>query len=283
MKSLLTPRELADAIGVSESSVRRWVDAGHIAMTRTAGGHRRIPLDDALRYLRQTQAEVVRPQVLGLQQFANQVAEDKALHQALIEGDAPLARGIMLSLYLSGRQVARIFDGPLRAALALLANHGAGDRAALLVERRALDICIQAVSQLRMLLAAPADAPLALGGAPARDLATLPSMLASATLADAGFRDHNFGPDTPLEALGDLAVAKKARLVWLSISSAPEAPKLVAEIDRLGRKLAEAGVPLLLGGRLVRDFVIKDRPNLHVVSTLAELAAFARGLGATSA
>jgi hypothetical protein len=38
MQQLLSPRQFAEAIGVSESSVRRWADTGRIKMTRTAGG-----------------------------------------------------------------------------------------------------------------------------------------------------------------------------------------------------------------------------------------------------
>ncbi|MFI5378092.1 MAG: helix-turn-helix domain-containing protein [Tepidisphaerales bacterium] len=280
MKSLLTPRELADAIGVSESSVRRWVDAGHIPMTRTQGGHRRIALDDALRYLREIQADIPRPEVLGLQQFAISGAEDQALIQALSTGDAAGARGILLSLYVSGRHVSRIFDGPVRSALQKLGEHGSRDLPATLVEHRALDICIQAVCQLRTLLVCPADGPLAIGAGPAGDPSMLPSMMAAAVLADAGFREANHGPDTPVEPLGQLAVEKQARLVWLSITMAPNAEKLLGEIDRLSRKLNEQKIPLVLGGRIVRDFVVRDRPNLHVVNTMAELAAFARGITA---
>ena len=135
-----------------------------------------------------------------------------------------------------------------------------------------MDICIQAVCQVRALLVPPADAPLAIGAAPAGDLSILPSMMAAAVLADAGFREANHGPNTPAEPLGQLAVEKKARLVWLSITTAASAEKLLGEIDRLGRKLNEQKIPLVLGGRMVRDFVVKDRPNLHVVSTMAELA-----------
>ncbi|MGA2498696.1 MAG: helix-turn-helix domain-containing protein [Tepidisphaeraceae bacterium] len=280
MKSLLTPRELADAIGVSESSVRRWVDAGHIPMTRTQGGHRRIAIDDALRYLREIQADIPRPQVLGLEHFAIAGAEDQALLAALSAGDAVSARGILLSLYVSGRHVSRIFDGPVRSVLAKLGDHGARDLAATLVEHRAMDICLQAVCQLRSLLIPPADAPLAIGAAPAGDPSTLPSMMVAAVLADAGFREANLGPNTPVEPLGQLATEKKARLVWLSITTAPNAEKLLGEIDRLSRTLNEQKIPLVLGGRIVRDFVVRDRPNLHVVSTMAELAAFARGITA---
>ena len=53
MKPLLSPRELAQAIGVSESSLKRWADAGQIRVARTAGGHRRISIADAVRFIRE--------------------------------------------------------------------------------------------------------------------------------------------------------------------------------------------------------------------------------------
>ena len=43
---------LVDALGVSESSVKRWVDGGDLVAQRTAGGHRRIARGEALRFAR---------------------------------------------------------------------------------------------------------------------------------------------------------------------------------------------------------------------------------------
>ena len=46
----LTTRQVAEALSVSESSVKRWCDQGAIPTIRTVGGHRRIPLDGLLRF-----------------------------------------------------------------------------------------------------------------------------------------------------------------------------------------------------------------------------------------
>ena len=53
MKSVLSPKELAAAIGVSESTLKRWADDGLIVFSRTAGGHRRIRLAEAIRFIRE--------------------------------------------------------------------------------------------------------------------------------------------------------------------------------------------------------------------------------------
>ena len=47
MKQVLSPREMATVLGVSESSIKRWVDDGAITSTKTAGGHRRITVSEA--------------------------------------------------------------------------------------------------------------------------------------------------------------------------------------------------------------------------------------------
>src|SRR6476646_7128295 len=103
----LTPRELADAIGVSESSLRRWVDSGDIRMTRTVGGHRRIPLAEAVRFIRKIGAKVARPDILGLadlsklEQTSSARADEASFFEFLCTGDRAAARGMILSRYLA--------------------------------------------------------------------------------------------------------------------------------------------------------------------------------------
>src|SRR3954469_4133419 len=65
MEKLLTTNDVAMAIGASESSLRRWTNSGAIRTHRTVGGHRRIPLSEAIRFIRETGATVVRPDLLG--------------------------------------------------------------------------------------------------------------------------------------------------------------------------------------------------------------------------
>jgi len=106
---LLSPRELADALGVSESSLKRWVDAGKIAAARTDGGHRRIALPEAVRFIRETGAPVARPELLDMPEVAAVQARsttprgDDGFRHYLVEGDAAGARGWLLAHYLAGR------------------------------------------------------------------------------------------------------------------------------------------------------------------------------------
>src|SRR4051794_17870331 len=88
-KTLLTPKELADAIGASESSLRRWVDGGRLRISRTAGGHRRIPVEEAVRFIRETGATLVRPEMLGLALAPRELrAATKPRHAGPSQSDA---------------------------------------------------------------------------------------------------------------------------------------------------------------------------------------------------
>ena len=81
----VTPRQLAEAIGVSESSLKRWSDAGKIEVSRTEGGHRRIAIGEAVRFIRASRAPVVRPDLLGLPRSS---ATGEALTELLVKGES---------------------------------------------------------------------------------------------------------------------------------------------------------------------------------------------------
>lgn len=282
MQKLLTTKDLADALGASESSLRRWTNSGAIGTTRTPGGHRRIPLADAIRFIRDTRAAVVRPDILGLPDVTAGSSSGQAhahkLYDALIAGDAKAARGCIVSMYLGGMSVAAISDGPVHSAMERIGELWSHDCHGILVEHEATDICIGAISAIRQLLPeTPNDAPLALGATPPGDPYILPSAMAAAVLVDAGWRAANFGPQVPLDLLADAARDRGARLVWLSVSSVADAGKLRKEISKFADRLSRANVPLVVGGRCAVELEGARLTSVQFMQSMAELSAFARG------
>src|SRR4051812_45823042 len=115
MPQTLSPKELAHALGLSESSLKRWADDGLIHVSRTAGGHRRITLVEAVRFIRHAALPIVHPGVLGLADLESlppnhlhATDENAALAEAIRDGRAAQARGLLLAMYLAGRSVAEI-------------------------------------------------------------------------------------------------------------------------------------------------------------------------------
>lgn len=219
----LSPRELADALGVSESTLKRWVDLGKISAFRTEGGHRRISVAEAMRFVRDHGVPLSRPELLGVPEIAvaqrARLSEKAGLLDFLLEGDVVGARGFLLARYLAGSPIAELADGPIREAMHALGELWRHDEGGIFVEHRGTDTCLQAVAHLRAMIDTPINAPLALGGAPEDDPYILPSFLAAMVTTVAGLRAVNLGPDTPLSALQHAVEHHRPRLVWMSASS----------------------------------------------------------------
>ena len=285
MKTVLSPKEFAEAIGVSESSMKRWADDGLLRVSRTAGGHRRIALSEAIRFVRERNATLVKPDLLGLTDLPQDRPQDvesasERLFHFLQRGMAREARGLVLSLYLSGTSVAEICDGPIRVSMARIGDLWQHDDAGIFVEHRATDICLQALNQLRMTVEPSEGTQIAIGGAPARDPYLLPSLAASTVLSSVGFRAINLGADTPTSVLMRAVQQYSPRLVWLSVSTSHDPAGLSSDLTRFAEKLAldAPHTHLAVGGRATRVLELPQDPRTHEIQSLEQLAALGQEL-----
>lgn len=270
---LLSTRELSQALAVSESSLKRWIDGGKIAASRTEGGHRRIELSEALRFVRDSGTPIVRPDLLDLPEVA--IARPR-LVDYLRAGDAAGARGWLAARYLEGATIAELADGPIRDAMQALGELWRHDESGVFVEHRATDACLQAIAHLRgMMPPVSPRAPCAVGGAPAGDPYLIASQLAAMVAAENGMRAVNLGPDVPAPALDRAVTDMGARLVWISVS-APLAPARAGALHRAIEALPRS-VAVVVGGREAAGLRLPER--VHRSSAMADLVAVVRSAG----
>ena len=223
-RQTLTSRQFAEAMGVSESSVKRWVDEGEIVAHRTAGGHRRIPMAAAVRFIRLQRARPAKPHLLSLPTMPvfGDIDADAAdgLHQALLRDDAPQARAIISGRFLAGAEIAAIGDGLIRPALQRIGELWQSDPEGILLEHRAVESCVQILSEIMLWLPTPApDAPAAIAAAGPGDPYMLPPMLAFLALRERGLRAVNLGPLTPLATVTQAVNRYGTRVCSLSMSN----------------------------------------------------------------
>jgi len=284
-KAFLTPKDLAEALGVSESSLKRWADDGVIRVSRTAGGHRRIALADAVRFVRESGLQIEHPSALGLQEMipARAAAEPHtgdALFAAFERDDWRFARALIVGGYLAGESVASLCDGPIREALSRAGELWQHGSEGIVIEHRAVDTCLQALSFIRSLIATAGEgAPVALGAAVAADPYVLPSLAAAIVLAEAGFREVNLGPTMPGEALASAVRRYQPWLVWRTASIAIDAEGLRRDLAALLDVLAPPA-SVVLGGRGVPAGPLGMPERVHHLGSMCELAGFARGVRA---
>ncbi len=271
----LSPKDLALAIGVSESSLKRWIDQGQLHVQRTSGGHRRIPLSEAIRFIREQHHHVQRPELLGLCGHAGDHSElTAAVRQSLEAADGVGLYGALVRAYMGGTSLANLCDGPVRTAMQCIGELYKHGPQGIAIEHAATETAMIALVRLHALLPPPGPvAPLAIGGATGRDPYLLASLACSVALAECGWRTINLGPFTPVEVLADAAQRHRPRLVWRACNAPddPEAQPLA--LSQFAARISP--VPLVVGGRAFSTGAVAA--GFTLVGGVTELAAFARG------
>lgn len=284
MKDLLSPRQVALAIGVSEASLKRWCDKGLLPTSRTAGGHRRLPVEGVIHFLRQTGHGIVRPEVLGLPTATGKglpTVERAAeiLGLAMDKGDEEQVDRVVLDLYLAGHSARDIFDKALAPTF-----HGLGDRwehgkVEVYEERRACTLALRVLSHMRRLLPPlPENAPLAVGGTLEGDPYTLPTAMVEIALREAGWRAESLGSGHPVDTLCRAIRKERPRLFWVSVSAFPSPETLAADCDTLYETAVSHDSALVLGGRALSEEIRRQIRYSAYCDTLDHLVSFARTL-----
>ncbi len=282
MKAQVSPKQLARAIQVSESSIKRWCDQGAISTLKTAGGHRRIDMTDVMRFLREKGYALVRPEILGLPATTGRTAwvldrAEAGFREALLVGDEDRARQILFDLYLAKHELSTILDGVVTAAL-----HGIGDRwscgeAEVYQERRGCEICLRLLHELRM-LTPPVAVPrgLAMGGTPEGDMYLIPNAMVELVLRHTGWETIALGAGLPFATLRAAILEHRPQLFWLSVSYIRDEAEFLARWSALCAAVP-VGVTLVAGGQALTETLRKQIPQASFCGSLRELEAFATG------
>jgi excisionase family DNA binding protein len=289
MKNLVTPKQVAQAIGVSESSLKRWCDKGLLKTVRTAGGHRRLPLDGVVQYLRSSGQQIVRPELLGLPSTTGQgvLVIDRAadaMREALVAGDEDQCRRIAFDLFLSGQSVCDICDQVLARAF-----HEIGDRwecgeVAVYRERRGCEIALRTLYALRQILpAATAKAPLAVGGSLEKDPYKLPTTMVELTLRERGWRAESYGTLLPAATLCQAVHDYHPRLLWVSVSAIDSPEVFLREYRELHEVAVGEGTAVVVGGRALDQELRRQMKYSAHCDTMTHLANFVETLAVAPA
>jgi len=284
----LSPRELGLALGVSESSVKRWIDAGRLPAKRTPGGHRRIELLSALEFLHSSRREVADPERLGLSDpsaraLCDPVTLEARLFDHLARGrQDELQRDVMAALTVGVLEPGDLFDGPLRSAMSRIGALWQRRQRGIYVEHRATRILLAVLDRVFELYRPRADGPAAVGGSLAGDPSLVPTRMAAIVLAQRGLRCTDLGADTPTEALLEAADTLDARLVWLSVSYVADLERQSAAVDALVASLAERGRACILGGREIHRLSLSVEGRARVGNGMRELAELGARIAAGS-
>ncbi|MCA9131982.1 MAG: helix-turn-helix domain-containing protein [Planctomycetales bacterium] len=283
MTQLLTPKQVARAINVSESSVKRWCDKGEIPTQYTAGGHRRIALSSLLALVREGKHTLLRPEALGLPATSGQTGRVVArarehLTKALLKGEEYRCRQLVFDLYLAEHPLSVICDEVLSAAFRDIGDCWSRGQAEVYEERRGCEIALHILRELRALLPlAPQDAPLALGGAASGDQYSLGTAMAELVLREAHWNAVSLGDNLPFSTLAAALRAHRPKLFWLSCSHITDPAAFLsgygALYDKFGSEIA-----FVVGGYALNEDIRRQMKYSAFGDNMQHLAGFAHTL-----
>lgn len=242
---LLSSAEVARALGVGVSSIKRWTDEGALKSVRTPGGHRRYDVSAVRAFAERrgfsTDQLPTLPAVAVQRRRTaerSESARKRALLGALRAGDRDVAAEIL------GRAEAVDLDRIAGSALESIGKQWAAGRWDIDEEHRAAYVLTEVIDALRPEVGA--GAPRALLGAPPDELHELPLRMVRLLLERVGWRVDYLGAAVPWPSLHAAVERIAPRLVLLSARSA--APFKSAEFDAIVAMCATRETRVGIGG-----------------------------------
>jgi excisionase family DNA binding protein len=280
-----SPAEVSRALGVSVTTIKRWVDDGVLPAHKTAGGHRKILRADVLRLVREGNFPRLDLRRLDSSAPAGRPPDTERLSGRLLDGlrrgDEAAVRAVVHGGYEAGLPVEVLADRVVAPAMHTVGHQWQEGRLDVFHEHRGSELCAGVLHELKARLEANAAVarPAAVGGSPEGDHSALASLLAQLVLIDAGWDAVNVGPHTPLASFRKALHEVRPRLMWLSVSHLPDdTERFLDEYAALYRDAERAGVPVAVGGRALDACVRARMAYTFHGDGLSHLAAFARTL-----
>jgi MerR family transcriptional regulator, light-induced transcriptional regulator len=306
-ETYLKTRQVADALGVSVSTIQRWVDAGAIEATRTMGKHRRVLLSSALEFARRERFPVegllslqgVSPvedlpgPVGGPSQSGRPPVEDERavadlegprvelLVDLLRQGRSREAAALIASVLGSGRGAAELADHLIRPVMERVGHGWMVGSWDVYQEHQASQVVIATLTNMVGRAAAQhpiADRPLAIGAAPEGDIYCLPGLLAELVLREVGWDVRNLGANLPLKSLAVATTDYRPRLAFLSASHLIDRARFLHDYSYFYEAAAKAGTAIILGGRALDPDLRSRLVYASFGERMSHLAEFGRRL-----
>jgi excisionase family DNA binding protein len=279
MDDQITPKQVAQAIGVSESSIKRWCDSGALKFHKTAGGHRRIRIADVLTFCRENGFNMQHPELLrlpsntGHKTLGIRRAQD-LLVAALLAGEVEEAYRILADLYLAGTQVPVLCDQVLAPAFHQIGDKWVAGMIGIYEERRACEITVRIVSKLKGIIEIPQHLTLqAMGATLQLDHYQIANVLIDLTLTSLGWQSAILGCNIPDRDIQRAVYDQQPDLLWLSMTAQADEAATMAALTSISSVCRKTGTRLVVGGRAV-DLMedLSSLPELNYFPNMQSLA-----------
>jgi excisionase family DNA binding protein len=278
LTKLFSTADIATAMGVSESSVKRWIDTGTLRAEKTPGGHRRVALTDFYNFLRATGKKLVSAEAIGLPESAEVGPKSllEVCRTSLQIGDAFTFESALQILRLTEPNAAAFLDKtvfPAFKAVRATCNHPSEE---CLVLHRAIGVTKAALKSTMTppVEALPSGSPRVVLADIGYEVDGIPTLFAEAAVWDMA-QCLQLGTCVPSAVIEGALDGFNASVLWLSASGAARRNAINADFQSILTRASQRQIKVVVFG----DAVPKVLPvNVTRVTTFGEFRGFVAAL-----
>jgi excisionase family DNA binding protein len=277
----LKTQPMAKALGVSVSTIKRWVDSGMIQAARTVGKHRLIPYSEALRLAKEQGFSEANLEVLsGLATAGVEPGADDpvdVLERRLRQGQAAEPKAFIHSLYGAGWSAVSLADDVIRPVMERIGHGWMVGSLDVYEEHVATQVVAGAIRDLIDRVGRqPRKGPLALGATTEGDPYVLGGLLCELVLLELGWRVRNLGVNLPLRSLAHATIQHRPRLIFVSASFLQDEERFARDYRSFHKSAAAVGAAVIVGGQALGPALRSKLIFAAHGDRMAHLAEFAR-------
>lgn len=276
----LKTQQVADALQMGVSTVKRWVDAEQMGAIRTSGGHRLIPLSEAFRF-----AKARNLPTDGLNALADmlidrpEAAMDESARIELLEhlklGHEQQSRTLIVAAHARLGTTARLCDELIQP---LMEQIGEGWRVGtwnIYEEHQASRIVERALNDIANTLPRYVPVGLALGATVPGDNASIALLAGELTLREIGWDVRNLGANLPFSSLAEAVRNLRPALVYLTICHLTQpVDEFLGEYSHFHKAADSIGALVILGGRALSPEIRAKLPYTCFGDRMSHLSEF---------
>lgn len=256
---------------VSESTVKRWADAGTLRCRKTVGGHRKFELKDILEFQNHCGLGVKGPasekecgelddeleRLLAEPDFAGL---SRRFKQAALAGYDGFASSLLNQYQSRGLSLVTIAEEVIRPAMHEIGEMWRAGKIGVLDEHLATLATARALADLRSKVERKHDSSrLALVGCSEGELHQIASALVCGLLESHGWQVVYLGQHAPLFSFAEAVTRFKPELVCISITMSDNLERAARDYEGLRRAAAKQKAKIVIGGAALKDEEVRGR------------------------
>ena len=246
---IISTRGVAEVLGVSEATVKRWADAGTLRCFRTPGGHRKFRLRDVKAFLADQQAELG-GDVKVVPPLRELSAEQREVRSLALASDVDGLVSLVANQRLQGVSLAQAFDEIFRPALEDIGEAWAQGRLSAAQEHIASSAVTDMLARVRPLVerSSRIDRGRALCACLSGELHDIGLRMAGLVLAADGHRVQMLGANVPAGDLAMMLAGDPPALLALSASPSAALDVLRGDVGVVASAAAAVKTQVIVGG-----------------------------------